>query len=139
MRLHIDQTAGARDGRMIGRPVLQPQAQEGAHRQRVGRAPRDAALGVEPFEIADQQQAEVPTRGEARPPHHRRVERSTLLLDKAIEPRRVRSEEHTSELQSPYDLVCRLLLEKKKKQTKYKYTITPNEIAHTKTRIDQLQ
>src|SRR5207248_11794676 len=25
-----------------------------------------------------------------------------------------RSEEHTSELQSPYDLVCRLLLEKKK-------------------------
>src|SRR5207248_6493438 len=28
----------------------------------------------------------------------------------------LRSEEHTSELQSPYDLVCRLLLEKKKKQ-----------------------
>src|SRR2546428_1805994 len=29
--------------------------------------------------------------------------------------RRVRSEEHTSELQSRSDLVCRLLLEKKKK------------------------
>src|SRR5438094_5037982 len=29
-----------------------------------------------------------------------------------------RSEEHTSELQSPYDLVCRLLLEKKKKELK---------------------
>src|SRR5438094_7067233 len=29
---------------------------------------------------------------------------------------RLRSEEHTSELQSPYDLVCRLLLEKKKKK-----------------------
>src|SRR5437867_7142221 len=28
--------------------------------------------------------------------------------------REARSEEHTSELQSPYDLVCRLLLEKKK-------------------------
>src|SRR5207248_7162409 len=28
-----------------------------------------------------------------------------------------RSEEHTSELQSPYDLVCRLLLEKKKRIT----------------------
>src|SRR5207248_11121473 len=28
-----------------------------------------------------------------------------------------RSEEHTSELQSPYDLVCRLLLEKKKTNT----------------------
>src|SRR5256885_7804386 len=32
----------------------------------------------------------------------------------------VRSEEHTSELQSPCNLVCRLLLEKKK--TKYKKT-----------------
>src|SRR5207248_3730766 len=31
-----------------------------------------------------------------------------------------RSEEHTSELQSPYDLVCRLLLEKKKKKQKKK-------------------
>src|SRR2546426_7831338 len=30
----------------------------------------------------------------------------------------VRSEEHTSELQSPCNLVCRLLLEKKKKATK---------------------
>src|SRR5437879_9253453 len=30
--------------------------------------------------------------------------------------RRVRSEEHTSELQSPMYLVCRLLLEKKKKE-----------------------
>src|SRR5437868_12778314 len=28
-----------------------------------------------------------------------------------------RSEEHTSELQSRFDLVCRLLLEKKKKET----------------------
>src|SRR5437867_9939798 len=27
----------------------------------------------------------------------------------------LRSEEHTSELQSPYDIVCRLLLEKKKR------------------------
>src|SRR5256885_7116409 len=30
-----------------------------------------------------------------------------------------RSEEHTSELQSPCNLVCRLLLEKKKKQQTY--------------------
>src|SRR5699024_11744602 len=33
-----------------------------------------------------------------------------------------RSEEHTSELQSRFDLVCRLLLEKKKKK-KYKYKV----------------
>src|SRR5437867_10428918 len=31
----------------------------------------------------------------------------------------VRSEEHTSELQSPYDLVCRLLLEKKNTHEKH--------------------
>src|SRR2546426_8615519 len=31
-----------------------------------------------------------------------------------------RSEEHTSELQSPCNLVCRLLLEKKKKKTTHK-------------------
>src|SRR5207248_10249282 len=36
--------------------------------------------------------------------------------DNSMDPRRGRSEEHTSELQSPYDLVCRLLLEKKNKQ-----------------------
>src|SRR5438552_6267677 len=34
-----------------------------------------------------------------------------------------RSEEHTSELQSPDHLVCRLLLEKKKKNKKKKETI----------------
>src|SRR2546426_6589846 len=32
-----------------------------------------------------------------------------------------RSEEHTSELQSPCNLVCRLLLEKKKKNTTVRY------------------
>src|SRR2546426_9375234 len=32
--------------------------------------------------------------------------------------RQLRSEEHTSELQSPCNLVCRLLLEKKKKEKK---------------------
>src|SRR5437773_7444840 len=34
-----------------------------------------------------------------------------------------RSEEHTSELQSHHDLVCRLLLEKKKKKIKKNLTI----------------
>src|SRR5256885_4295237 len=33
----------------------------------------------------------------------------------SVRTRRMRSEEHTSELQSPCNLVCRLLLEKKKK------------------------
>src|SRR5438034_8644567 len=36
----------------------------------------------------------------------------------AVAPSAKRSEEHTSELQSHSDLVCRLLLEKKKKKTR---------------------
>src|SRR5438876_6850717 len=37
----------------------------------------------------------------------------------------MRSEEHTSELQSPVHLVCRLLLEKKKKKSRYhRLTVT---------------
>src|SRR5215210_9584332 len=38
-----------------------------------------------------------------------------------VRPLPWRSEEHTSELQSPMYLVCRLLLEKKKKKIKKKY------------------
>src|SRR5437868_10737564 len=34
---------------------------------------------------------------------------------KFVDEQKVRSEEHTSELQSRFDLVCRLLLEKKKR------------------------
>src|SRR5438034_8186283 len=39
-------------------------------------------------------------------------------VQKLTRVRGARSEEHTSELQSHSDLVCRLLLEKKKKQVK---------------------
>src|SRR5690349_21953228 len=39
--------------------------------------------------------------------------------DSNVSDRRTRSEEHTSELQSRRDLVCRLLLEKKKNKQKH--------------------
>src|SRR5438876_3218395 len=39
--------------------------------------------------------------------------------DRLLQHHRERSEEHTSELQSPVHLVCRLLLEKKKKIETY--------------------
>src|SRR3712207_8356147 len=44
---------------------------------------------------------------------------NTIIVDVS----RVRSEEHTSELQSRQYLVCRLLLEKKKKNSKYNYNL----------------
>src|SRR2546427_7510749 len=47
------------------------------------------------------------------PVSHRRAQACPCL--RAEPPRRARSEEHTSELQSQSNLVCRLLLEKKKK------------------------
>src|SRR5690348_18458475 len=40
---------------------------------------------------------------------------ATLTFDSSGKQQTGRSEEHTSELQSPVHLVCRLLLEKKKK------------------------
>src|SRR5438552_13932920 len=41
---------------------------------------------------------------------------------------RLRSEEHTSELQSPDHLVCRLLLEKKKKKITKKHNANQNNL-----------
>src|SRR2546426_5363557 len=50
---------------------------------------------------------------------------------------RGRSEEHTSELQSPCNLVCRLLLEKKKqkKQQHEQRKIEPNDTAVSYLRV----
>src|SRR2546426_7629842 len=46
-----------------------------------------------------------------------------------------RSEEHTSELQSPCNLVCRLLLEKKKKKKQKPVQLLPYTIVHHDTPI----
>src|SRR5438094_6592087 len=45
-------------------------------------------------------------------------QRAVRAVARHLANQQKRSEEHTSELQSPYDLVCRLLLEKKKRQRK---------------------
>src|SRR5256885_6930686 len=57
--------------------------------------------------VAEQRQQELPVR--------RAVVNDEYLCH--LCPVRNRSEEHTSELQSPCNLVCRLLLEKKNKPT----------------------
>src|SRR5438046_5494139 len=61
--------------------------------------------------------------------HHRRV-----AAGPGQHPARQRSEEHTSELQSLTNLVCRLLLEKKKKNKQDK---DENESAHKDTKMYQ--
>src|SRR2546430_7832184 len=62
-----------------------------------------------------------PRRGAAR----RRGEQGLLSRCPAGLPGRLRSEEHTSELQSQSNLVCRLLLEKKKKYHTPLYLLAP--------------
>src|SRR3712207_7141776 len=56
--------------------------------------------------------------------------RPTLVRPRRSALRRMRSEEHTSELQSRQYLVCRLLLEKKKKKSNYLHldTKTQNDV-----------
>src|SRR5437868_10475066 len=58
--------------------------------------------------------------------HARRLNAALRDAQKGSHLSVARSEEHTSELQSRFDLVCRLLLEKKKKQIK--------QIRHVHTR-----
>src|SRR5256886_3858800 len=49
-------------------------------------------------------------------------------VDRPHRRRPTRSEEHTSELQSQSNLVCRLLLEKKKNKTDLPFASLPNKI-----------
>src|SRR5690348_18064622 len=64
------------------------------------------------------------------------LENGASLMTLCCEKMHIRSEEHTSELQSPVHLVCRLLLEKKKKNTKPPYykLITTSPTMSTYTR-----
>src|SRR5437773_8431463 len=59
-------------------------------------------------------------------PWPRRGGRAVFLNHDASRFRKTRSEEHTSELQSHHDLVCRLLLEKKKTKPQPHKTPTQN-------------
>src|SRR5438067_6571537 len=51
--------------------------------------------------------------------------------------KRMRSEEHTSELQSRFDLVCRLLLEKKNKLSVSR--VNPDGVARNEAALEDLQ
>src|SRR2546426_5401735 len=81
-----------------------------------------------------------------RPPRSTLFPYTTLFRSQAPEPKAARvassaspaltetnfrSEEHKSELQSPCNLVCRLLLEKKKKNTRKIYTKPREQTDHT--------
>src|SRR5256886_9466843 len=66
------------------------------------------------IEALDAERAEMNSKGWMLPSSHLMLGESPQGADGSIQP--LRSEEHTSELQSQSNLVCRLLLEKKKKK-----------------------
>src|SRR5256885_11058922 len=80
--------------------------------------------------------------GNARLPPRQNCQKRIIPVVQAVPDRRhlplhghghknVRSEEHTSELQSPCNLVCRLLLEKKKSTTgRTQHTVSQIHVYH---------
>src|SRR5437867_9227091 len=69
-------------------------------------------LGSDPWRVAYLQPSRRPADGRYGENPNRLLKHTQMQV--ILKPPPVdRSEEHTSELQSPYDLVCRLLLEKK--------------------------
>src|SRR2546426_6091673 len=76
----------------------------------------------------------LPTNGVAAPADKDGHVVPTAIHDRA---RAERSEEHTSELQSPCNLVCRLLLEKKKKEDPHGECDAEIHI-HVRSRVAQL-
>src|SRR6266446_8079740 len=91
-----------------------------SRRRRSARDRESAPGGREPRPCADRRGAAPSVVHRRPPPHALIVSRChgtrTAGPATASAPERRRSEEHTSELQSPCNLVCRLLLEKKKKK-----------------------
>src|SRR5256885_13131841 len=63
---------------------------------------------------------------------------SSSLIRERMTVSGTRSEEHTSELQSPCNLVCRLLLEKKKKYAHHIVDATDNVRTSNRQKITQL-
>ena len=70
---------------MIRHGIFEAESHEAPHRQRVRRAPRDAALRINAFEVPNQQQPKVATRRQTRAAQHGRVKDSTGVFDERVE------------------------------------------------------
>src|SRR2546427_2210462 len=90
-----------------GRPFLLMTITSPANQERLAEIKRVQALLADPRRLTDTALADIRTKQPA-----------VILISNNIHSTEVasRSEEHTSELQSQSNLVCRLLLEKKKKK-----------------------
>src|SRR3989454_8298806 len=108
-------------GHHRARRVLRERAQAVQEAVREGRAPVGVQEATALREAQRPAQAEGPRRPQESQASRTDGRLAVTLLD--VPPALPsRSEEHTSELQSPCNLVCRLLLEKKKKKTNTLHT-----------------
>src|SRR2546426_1600550 len=97
----------------------------------IRRPPRSTLFPYPPLFRSEKSQTRQDLQVSLRPDRQIRQDLQALVRRGLHAPRgrRGRSEEHTSELQSPCNLVCRLLLEKKKKQpthTEAQDSVTPS-------------
>src|SRR6267143_4663453 len=131
---------GARPGFRRGGNRIQvpaPRRHDGLFRRSLARSEADRPLPAGPGSAAKNRARKARARRRRRPQRNRPPARSgsgrgrrgdqggrPIPERSSRAPAGGRSEEHTSELQSQFHLVCRLLLEKKKKKQLHKYTIT---------------
>src|SRR2546426_4732521 len=97
----------------------------------IRRPPRSTLFPYTTLFRSDAREAEI---GLHRPEH----DREAVVEDAPRHRHAPRSEEHTSELQSPCNLVCRLLLEKKKPRDKKGYFTVPPRAHNQYLRSDTI-
>src|SRR5437879_9488095 len=119
MKAVSDMTPRARGRNSRGADAITDQLLEGGE---IGR--EDPVLGA----LALHEGAAARARRRERAPVAEQSQHLCVHPERRPDGRAQRSEEHTSELQSPMYLVCRLLLEKKKK-SKYSDT-SPTRLQH---------
>src|SRR5437667_8439446 len=121
------------------RPVARSTCRGAAERQRLSRrtwspGPVHAAprAGARPRPRPSASRSRGPDRSRCRGSGEQGAVRPRERAGAAPAGPAARSEEHTSELQSHHDLVCRLLLEKKKKKNELAYKKKQKEIKEKK-------
>ncbi len=85
MGLHVNQPASTRQRRMVRRGLVQLQVQKLPNTQRVGGALGDRALRVQAFEVAQQQQPEIPPRRQTRATDVVGIERGALRVNERVD------------------------------------------------------
>ena len=89
MSFGVDEPPGSRDRYVIGRPLIQPNAQKLPQSERIGQPPGDATFAIESFKETNHHDPEVEPRCQRRTSQFLVIELSALGLAKAIEARLV--------------------------------------------------